>query len=166
MMPSILRTTVITVAAALLTACGGGGSSTQPSTPASSPTPAATSTLKTAQLNGAAGFTNPAGHTVYIFDADLAATGTSTCNGQCAVNWPPLTPPAGVALTTGFATIKRTDGTTQLTFDGRPQYMFAGDSAAGQANGDGLDAFGGLWHVSRPAGSTVGTSPNPPTNPY
>jgi predicted lipoprotein with Yx(FWY)xxD motif len=174
MTPALLRVSALALAAALVTACGGGGNSspttptvqaTLPATtpaPVSTPTPAAASTLKTAQLNGALGFVNAAGRTVYLFDADLAAPGKSTCNGVCATNWPPVAPPAGVALSTGFATIPRTDGTTQLTFNSRPLYLFIGDSAPGQANGDGINAFGGLWHVSRPAGSSTGTSPNPP----
>jgi predicted lipoprotein with Yx(FWY)xxD motif len=176
MMPALLRISAIAIAAALVTACGGGSSSSTPSTPTvrasstptptptptATPTPAATSTLKTSQLNGALGFVNAAGMTVYIFDADLAAPGTSRCNDACATAWPPVAPPAGVALSTGFATISRADGTTQLTYSGRPLYLFIGDSAPGQANGDGITAFGGLWHISRPAGSSPGTSPNPP----
>jgi predicted lipoprotein with Yx(FWY)xxD motif len=71
-----------------------------------------------------------------------------------------------VAMTTGFATITRTDGSTQLTYSRRPLYRFIGDDAPGQANGDGITAFGGLWHVSRPAGSSTGTSPSPPPTGY
>jgi predicted lipoprotein with Yx(FWY)xxD motif len=123
-------------------------------------------TLGTAQLNGALAFVTAAGRSVYIFDADLAVPGTSACNGECAVNWPPVAPPAGKALSANFGTITRADGTTQLTYSGRPMYIFIGDSAPGQANGDGLNAFGGLWHLSRPAGSGTGTSPNPPTTGY
>src|SRR5664279_5716311 len=179
MTSALLRTAAMAIAATLVTACGGGSSSpstpsvgapapastpTPASTPApvSTPVPASTSTLKTAQINGAQAFVTAAGLTVYIFDADLAAPGTSTCNGACATNWPPVAPPAGVALSAHFATLTRTDGSTQLTYSGRPLYTFIADSASGQANGDGLNAFGGLWHVSRPAGSSSGTSPNPP----
>lgn len=168
MISALSRTATFAVAAALLSACGGGGNSS-PSTPAvqatpapGAPAPATPSTLGTAQLNGASGFVTAAGRTVYIFDADLAAPGTSTCSGECATNWPPVAPPAGVALSANFSTLKRADGTTQLSYSRRPLYNFIGDSAAGQANGDGINAFGGLWHVARPAGSTTGTSPNPP----
>jgi predicted lipoprotein with Yx(FWY)xxD motif len=167
MTSALLRTAAMAIAATLMTACGGGSSSpSMPSVgapaPTSTPTPASTSTLKTAQINGAQAFVTAAGLTVYIFDADLAAPGTSVCNGACAINWPPVAPSAGAALTTGFATITRTDGSTQLTYSSRPLYRFIGDSAPGQGNGDGITAFGGLWHVSRPAGSSTGTSPSPP----
>ena len=177
MTSTLLRTAAMAIAATLVTACGGGSSSpSTPSvgapapastpTPASTPAPVSTSTLKTAQINGAQAFVTAAGLTVYIFDADLVAPGTSVCSGACATNWPPVAPPAGATLTTGFATIARTDGTTQLTYSGRPLYRFIGDSAPGQGNGDGITAFGGLWHVSRPAGSSTGTSPSPPPTGY
>jgi ABC-type oligopeptide transport system substrate-binding subunit len=60
---------------------------------------------------------------------------------------------------TGGGTIKRSDGSTQATFDGHPLYTFVGDTAPGQAKGNGLNAFGGLWHEvttsgSAPAGSS------------
>jgi predicted lipoprotein with Yx(FWY)xxD motif len=191
MTSALLRTAAMAIAATLVTACGGGSSSPSPSTPnvgatlpastpkpaasptpastptpAGTPTPATTSTLATAQVNGALAFVTAAGRTVYIFDADLAAPGTSVCNGACAGVWPPIAPPAGVALSTGFTTIRRSDGTTQLTYKARPLYLYIGDSAPGQGNGDGITAFGGLWHVSRPAGSSTGTSPSPPPSGY
>ena len=41
-----------------------------------------------------------------------------------------------------FGTIKRPEGTLQVSFDGMPLYTFAGDSRPGQANGQGI---GGVW---------------------
>jgi predicted lipoprotein with Yx(FWY)xxD motif len=173
----LLRTTVVHGATLLLSACGGSGTIGAPSTPptlsATSPVVSSATMLSLKLLNGAPAFVNAQGLSVYVFDADLAAPGTSTCNGQadsegriCHVVWPPVAPPAGIALTANFSKIKRVDGSTQLTYTGRPLYTFFGDSAAGQANGDGLNAFGGIWHLSRPLGSSTGTSPNPPTTPY
>jgi predicted lipoprotein with Yx(FWY)xxD motif len=120
--------------------------------PAPTPTvPAGAATLMTATLKGSPGFVNAAQRTVYVFDADLAAPGTSTCNSTngCSAIWPPVAPPS-TALSAGFGAITRSDGTKQLTFQGRPLYLYAGDSAPGQTNGDGINAFGGLWHVARP----------------
>jgi predicted lipoprotein with Yx(FWY)xxD motif len=59
-----------------------------------------------------------------------------------------------------FATIKRSDGATQLTFHGHPLYTFVGDKAPGQATGNGVNAFGGLWHEAPASGGAVaaGTS--------
>ena len=41
-----------------------------------------------------------------------------------------------------FGTIKRSDGSTQATFDGHPLYTFVGDTAPGQAKGNGLNVAG------------------------
>jgi predicted lipoprotein with Yx(FWY)xxD motif len=86
------------------------------------------------------------GYTVYTFDNDTA--GTSTCTADCASTWPPL-PVAGEA--TGgegvpgeVSTISRDDGLTQVTYDGKPLYMYSGDPSPGDTNGDGI---GGVWHI-------------------
>jgi predicted lipoprotein with Yx(FWY)xxD motif len=64
------------------------------------------------------------------------------------VYWPPVTGPvtAGPGVTGKLATIKRSDGSVQATYDGHPLYTYIGDSAAGQAHGNNLNLNGGLWH--------------------
>jgi len=95
-------------------------------------------------LIGGAGSSQP-GLTLYVFDNDLAASGTSTCNGGCATSWPPLLVTDGVASgAINLGTITRADSTTQATYNGRPLYFFAGDSAVGDTSGDGA---GGVWHT-------------------
>jgi predicted lipoprotein with Yx(FWY)xxD motif len=140
-------------AAALLAGCGGsyGASSTMYNpNPSPSQSPAQqTVPLTTTVLKGTAGFVNVHGFTLYVFDADLAAPGTSTCNDACAQNWPPLATPAG-ALPAPYGSIARADGSHQLTYNGRPLYAFLADGQPGQTNGDGLNAFGGIWHIARP----------------
>ncbi|MDQ6767842.1 MAG: ATP-binding protein [Candidatus Eremiobacteraeota bacterium] len=134
------------VAAAMLAGCGGGsGTSSVTHMPAIQPG----QVLSTATLRGAPGFVNAAGLTVYVFDADLASPGHSVCNGACAANWPPLAAPAS-SLPAPWSTITRSDGSLQLAYSGRPLYMFAFDTRAGDTNGDGVNAFGGLWHIARP----------------
>jgi hypothetical protein len=54
-----------------------------------------------------------------------------------------------------FGTIKRSDGSTQATFDGHPLYSFVGDTATGQAKGNGLNAAGGLWHEITTSGTAA-----------
>jgi len=93
--------------------------------------------------------TGPSGMTLYLFKTDTADT--SSCAGTCATNWPPLTAAAGATITqpagaTGtFATITRADGTVQVTYNHLPLYYYAGDSSAGQTNGQGK---GGVWFVA------------------
>jgi len=146
-------------AAALVVGCGSsctsssGGSSGGSSGQAA---PAAGS-LKTAQIGGATVLTNSKGFTLYSFALDTPAK--SNCNGTCAANWPPVkgsvTAP-GVKGT--FGTIKRSDGSTQATFNGHPLYTFTADTSPGQAKGNGLNAFGGVWHEDTTSGSAATAS--------
>jgi len=158
----LLALPAVAAPAAVLAACSssdtsstsGGGSSTSTSSPAA----ATAGSLKTATIGGATVLTNSKGFTLYSFAPDTPAK--SNCNGTCAQNWPPVKGPATAAGVTGtFGTIKRSDGSVQATFDGHPLYTFVGDTAPGQAKGNGLNAAGGLWHEittsgTAPAGST------------
>jgi predicted lipoprotein with Yx(FWY)xxD motif len=113
---------------------------------ASSPAPAATTTvLKTTTIGGTTVLTNAKGFTLYSFAPDTPAT--SKCYGSCAALWPPVTgtAAAGSALPGRVGTIKRTDGSEQLTYNGHPLYTYVGDSAPGQATGNNLNLNGGLW---------------------
>ena len=47
----------------------------------------------------------------------------------------------------------------QLTFHGHPLYTFVGDTAPGQNKGNGVNAFGGLWHEAPASGNTVPAAP-------
>src|SRR5580700_971042 len=146
-------------ASAALVACSSAGASPPPasspaSSPSSSPAAAAASTVKTATIAGVTVLTTSTGFTLYSFAPDTPTT--SKCNGTCAQNWPPLKGPVTAAGVTGtFGTITRSDGSVQATFGGHPLYTFAGDTAPGQAKGNGLNAFGGLWHEV----TTSGTAP-------
>jgi predicted lipoprotein with Yx(FWY)xxD motif len=159
---ALLALLAAAAAAAVVAACSssgtpsssGGGSSTHA---------AAAGSLKTAEIGGAMVLTNAKGFTLYSFAPDTSTT--SSCNGTCAQNWPPLKGPATASGVKGtFGTIKRSDGSTQATFDGHPLYTFVGDTAPGQAKGNGLNAAGGLWHeittsgsaASAPAGASSG----------
>jgi predicted lipoprotein with Yx(FWY)xxD motif len=142
---------VVAAAAAVLAACGSSGTS---STAGSSGSPAAATAggLKTARIGGVTVLTNAKGFTLYSFAPDTPTM--SKCNGTCAQNWPPVKGPATASGVQGtFGTIKRSDGSTQATFDGHPLYTFVGDTAPGQAKGNGLDASGGVWHEVTTAGS-------------
>jgi len=113
---------------------------------ASSSAPAATTTsLRTTTIGGTTVLTNAKGFTLYSFAPDTPTT--SKCYGTCAAYWPPVTgtAAAGAGLPGQVATIKRTDGSEQLTYNGHPLYTYVGDSAPGQANGNNLNLNGGLW---------------------
>jgi len=113
---------------------------------ASSPAPPTTTTaLKTTTIGGTTVLTNTKGFTLYSFAPDTPTT--SKCYGTCAVYWPPVTgtAAAGSGLPGTVGTIKRTDGSEQLTYNGHPLYTYVGDSAPGQAAGNNINLNGGLW---------------------
>ena len=143
-------------AIAALAACSSAGaaSPSSPSSSASSPAAAAAATVKTATIAGVTVLTSSKGFTLYSFAPDTPVA--SKCNGTCAQNWPPVQGPVTAAGVTGtFGTIKRSDGSVQATFDGHPLYTFVGDTAPGQAKGNGLNAAGGLWHEITTSGAAA-----------
>ena len=118
---------------------------------ASSPAPAATATgtgtvLKTTTIGGTTVLTNAKGFTLYSFAPDTPAT--SKCYGSCAVYWPPVTGTAAASpgVPGRIGTIKRTDGSEQLTYNGHPLYTYVADTAPGQARGNNINLNGGVWH--------------------
>ncbi len=113
---------------------------------ASSPPPAVAGTsLKTTTIGGTTVLTNAKGFTLYSFAPDTPAS--SKCYGSCAAYWPPVTGTVtGQGLPGKVATITRTGGSHQLTYNGHPLYTYIGDTAPGQANGNNLNLNGGLWH--------------------
>ncbi|MDX6728706.1 MAG: hypothetical protein QOK49_3511 [Baekduia sp.] len=135
-----------------------------------SPAPAAAPAASAAAAKGAAARIATASHgvgtmlvdargrSVYLWKADTGKK--SMCSGACAQSWPALTtkgaPKAGGAVKASLlGTSKRSDGTTQVTYAGHPLYTFAGDSAAGQLNGQGSNAFGAVWLVVAPNGKAI-----------
>jgi predicted lipoprotein with Yx(FWY)xxD motif len=107
---------------------------------------AAGASLKTVRISGTTVLATARGLTLYWFAPDTATR--SNCNGTCAAYWPPVkgAVTAGPGATGRLGTIKRSDGSIQATYDGHPLYTYVGDTAAGQANGNGLNLNGGLWH--------------------
>jgi predicted lipoprotein with Yx(FWY)xxD motif len=99
---------------------------------------------------------NAEGMSLYLYTSD--SKGASTCTGDCATTWPPLTT-AGQPLTGKLAgakgklgTIKRSDGSMQVTYNGMPLYTYSGDQKSGDTNGEGL---GGVWYLVSPQGTAI-----------
>ncbi len=86
--------------------------------------------------------TTDEGLTLYVFDKD--EEGVSNCNGGCANVWPPLLRKDAHIQNNELGVIKRSDGTEQITLNGRPLYLFHKDIKPGDIKGDGL---GGVWHI-------------------
>jgi predicted lipoprotein with Yx(FWY)xxD motif len=99
--------------------------------------------------------TNSEGRSLYMFENDT--TSKSTCNEGCAPTWPALTvsgpPTAGDGVDMSLlSTSVRNDGATQVTYDGHPLYIYSGDTAAGDTNGEGI---GGIWFLVSAKGEAV-----------
>ncbi len=129
------------------------GSSPAASAPASSTSGGTSLVAKT--IGGKQVLTNAQGFTLYSFGPDTSTT--SNCTGSCATYWPPVKGPAtaGAGVTGQLATITRSDGTTQATYNGHPLYTYAGDTAPGQAKGNGLNVSGGVWYEVPVSGSAA-----------
>jgi predicted lipoprotein with Yx(FWY)xxD motif len=157
----MLRAAVPLISLTLILAACASTTGGTPGQSAQAPTPAAPSAAPSTAPSAAAGgitvnladstlgkvLADGAGRTLYVFTADSA--GKSACSGSCADNWPALKSDAVPAVGSGlnaadFALITRDDGASQVTFHGMPVYYFAGDTAAGQVNGQGK---AGKWFV-------------------
>ncbi len=108
------------------------------------------STIKTtsATLDGKATtiLTNAQGMTLYYFTPDTQTT--AACTGGCAGNWPPLLATGSITLTStapGKLTTATNANGTQVQYNGHFLYTYAGDSAPGQTNGQGI---GGKWFAA------------------
>ena len=146
----------LVIAALALSACGSNGDSTNAIAAAGT----GGATVMTASVDGVGTVLVDANGDA-LYSPSQEANGMIHCTGSCAQIWKPVTAsgaPTGSADVTGkLGTVKRPDGTEQVTLDGAPLYTFAEDSP-GQVNGDGVqDSFGGrdfTWHVI-----TVGAAP-------
>jgi len=143
---------------------------------ATSATHAATPVVKTvAGTKFGTVLVNARGRTLYRYTLDGKGVNRCTSNATCAKYWPQLLVKAGVKPTGGagvqsslLGTIKAKGGMLQVTYAGFPLYTFAGDTKAGQVNGQ---AFEKQWYVVNTKGSFVkhavagGTSSSPSPTP-
>jgi predicted lipoprotein with Yx(FWY)xxD motif len=157
-------TAALVPVAMILAACGNNGTTNEgPSqTPPNTATAAGSSSttsdgISTAKASGVGNvLVNAEGFTLYYLETD--AQSQVTCTGGCAETWPPdlvTTVPDAAGLSAQLGTIANPSGGTQLTYDGWPLYTYAGDSAPGQANGQGS---GGVWYAMTPTGATEGAA--------
>jgi predicted lipoprotein with Yx(FWY)xxD motif len=158
--PAALAAVALIAAACGSSSSGGSsaGSSSSPSKSASSPAAASSGGLNTAKIGSATVLTSAKGFTLYSFVPDTATK--SNCNGACSHYWPPVKGPltAGSGVTGKLGTIKRSDGSTQETYSGHPLYTYVGDTAPGQAKGNGLNLSGGIWHEVTVSGAAAPAS--------
>lgn len=90
------------------------------------------------------------GMTLYHFEKDKKNSGKTACYGACVKVWTPYLTygrprPELYARGDLLGTIKRRDGSTQVTYAGLPLYLYASDGAA-KLTGAGKKSFGAYWH--------------------
>jgi len=158
-------TFAVGVAATLgvLAACGGASAA-----PTATGTPAAASEATVATMETSIGtvLVGPGGRTLYVLVNPQHRP--VPCSGACLSVWPPVSlhsgsPRAGSGVTASLSTTPGSGGTSQLAVSGDPVYYYAGDSSAGDANGEGTTSFGGTWYALQPNGQlfAVGSGGNP-----
>lgn len=152
----------VPLAALSVAACGGSGNSDATAAAGPPKTPDGTAaTIGVASTSLGNVLVDSQGRTIYLFQKDSGTK--SACSGACAVAWPPVRtsakPTVGSGLTASkVGTTPRSDGKPQVTYNGHPLYLFQNDQAAGDANGQGVNAFGAAWYVMSPAGDAITTS--------
>jgi predicted lipoprotein with Yx(FWY)xxD motif len=98
------------------------------------------------------------GRSLYLFEKDKH--GRSACSGVCEVYWPPLlTNGRSIAIKGAkpslLGSIRRADGSRQVSYAGHPLYYFSGDTSRGQTKGEGLQDFGAGWYTLAPSGKKI-----------
>jgi predicted lipoprotein with Yx(FWY)xxD motif len=131
-----------------------GKSARQASTPPVVVSPAAPAVIGTVSVSiqgtPTTVLTTKQGLTLYYFKPDTATT--TACTGPCIASWPPLlfqgtgTPTASSTLPGTLSVVTSANG-SQVAYQSHQLYTFKGDTAPGQANGQGK---AGKWFVATP----------------
>jgi predicted lipoprotein with Yx(FWY)xxD motif len=145
---SLAGAAAISLTALALAACGAGSTGTG----------GGTATVGVSTTGVGKVLVDSKGQTLYLFEKDSGTK--SACAGACAGDWPPLRAngaptAAGGAKPSLVATTRRSDGTSQVTYNGHPVYRYQGDMKPGDTAGQGVTAYGAEWYALDPAGKQV-----------
>jgi predicted lipoprotein with Yx(FWY)xxD motif len=151
-------------------ACGGSGdndNSSSSSAGGMADTGGSGQTVATKSVSGAGNaLVDSSGKVLYTNDMD---TGSKiACTADCLTEWVPLAAPSSgqpsaddSTVQAKLGTVKRPDGSSQVTFGGLPLYTFVEDGP-GQATGNGFaDSFGGtnfVWTAATASGNAAPSS--------
>jgi predicted lipoprotein with Yx(FWY)xxD motif len=166
-MRNFVKLSLPIAASLLLAACGGSSSSKTTSSAAVGVKPAAQTSssssgavVKTASIPSLGTIlTDSQGMTLYHLSGER--NGKFICTSSaCLGVWHPLVAPAAGAPSGGvgsLGTVRRSDGTVQVTYKGAPLYTFAQDKQAGEANGQGIKDVG-TWSAATTAAASAPSS--------
>jgi predicted lipoprotein with Yx(FWY)xxD motif len=172
-MRHLLKLSLPAIAASLLfAACGSSSSSsttssaasTQPAAQTSSSSSSSAAVVKTASNALGTILVDSQGMTLYHLSGEV--NGKFICTSSACVGvWHPLIASSGGAPSgegVPLGTVKRPEGTAQVTYKGTPLYTFTGDQQPGETKGQGIKDVG-TWSAvttgssSAPAPSTSST---------
>jgi predicted lipoprotein with Yx(FWY)xxD motif len=152
-------------ASLLLAACGSSSSSSTTSSAASTQPAPQTSTsssspvVKIASNSAGAILVDSQGMTLYHLSGEQ--NGKFICTSSACIGvWHPLIAPSSGAPSGevgSLGTVKRPEGTVQVTYKGTPLYTFTGDQRPGETKGQGVKDVG-TWSVV-----TTSSSSTPPS---
>jgi predicted lipoprotein with Yx(FWY)xxD motif len=158
------------VALALAAAACSSSTSTSTHSGASGSNTAATASNPTVKAANSSTYgqilVNSGGMALYTYAPDQGHGGQSTCTGSCLQVWPALTvasgskPTAGAGVTGQLASVKQSNGTYQVTYNGMPLYTFVSDTSAGQVTGNGVMSFTVAKVAASSSSSPAGSSPS------
>jgi len=122
---------------------------------------AGTTTVGTKQIGGVGkALVDASGMALYTNDQE--ASGMVLCNGTCTSVWRPLTiahgSPTGTTGGGALGVLTRSDGTRQVTLNGKPLYTFYLDQPGKVTGNSFRDSFGGqhfTWHVALAGNATA-----------
>jgi predicted lipoprotein with Yx(FWY)xxD motif len=164
---TILAIAILPVLAVGLAACGSSNSS-DPTSAATGGASGGGGAVATKSIPGTGTvLVDSKGDPLYTNNMDSA--NQMACVGGCTGVWVPLAAPASGGSTSAdssvqsqLGTVKRPDGSSQVTFGGKPLYSFVEDKP-GQVTGNGAsDSFGGthfIWTAATTGGGSTGSSP-------
>jgi predicted lipoprotein with Yx(FWY)xxD motif len=160
-------------ASLLLAACGSSSTSSNTTTTSAAAQPAAqTSSSSSAAVVKSASnslgtiLVNSQGRTLYHLSGEANGKFICTSSGCLGVWHPLIAPSSGTPGGVGsLGTVKRPDGTTQVTYKGTPLYTFTGDHQTGETNGQGIKDVGTWSAATTSAGSTPAASTSSSSEP-
>lgn len=104
------------------------------------------------------------GRSLYTLQGDTQGRGgsppKSACTGPCTEQWPPVTadaPPEALGEVQGesLSTFTRTDGKTQVAYNGWPLYHYYNDQQPGYVEGQATHDTWGSWYLLAPTGRPI-----------
>jgi len=129
---------------------GGGGESPQGGGAGPAPAKGGRLKLKVERVGGKRVLAAANGHTLYSLSVEKKGKFVCTQSSGCLTLWKPLLVPSGGSVVgpanVKLGSIRRPEGSRQVTYRGRPLYTFVEDHGPGKANGEGFKDVG-TWHA-------------------